>query len=79
MVHSDRYGVSGNMLRQLCWWADLGGEHGDSLSISGRTVHPPDKSSREAGFFSGNCGNFGGGRRRAERFMVGRGPVSRAQ
>ena len=72
MVHSDRYGVSRNMLRQLCWWADLWGEHGGSLSIGGKIAHPLDKSAREAGFlFSGNCGNLGGGGRIAEGFVGG--------
>ena len=33
MAHSDRNGASGNMSRRLCWWADLGGENGDSLLI----------------------------------------------
>ena len=50
MAHSYRNGVSGNMSRRLCWWAELGGEKGDSLLIGGKMVHPLGKSSREVGF-----------------------------
>ena len=47
MVRSDRNGVSGNMSRRLYWWADLGGENGDSLLIGGKMVYSLGKNSRE--------------------------------
>ena len=67
MVHSHWNGVSGNISRQLCWWADLGGENGDSLLTGGKMVYPLGKSPREAGFlFSGDYGNLIGGGRAAK-------------
>ena len=61
MIRSDWNGVSGNMSRQLCGWADLGGENGDTSSLlaGGKMVHPLGKSPQEAGFlFSGDYGNL---------------------
>jgi len=53
-VYSDWNGVGGNILRQLSWWAGLGGKYGGSQLIGGRVAHRLSKSPREAGFlFSG--------------------------
>ena len=47
------------MPRQLCWWADLGGENGDSLLTGGKMTHPLSKSPQEAEFLlSGDYGNL---------------------